>query len=282
MTNAASNYLNRGGNSNIILSTDIDAKGNLINKTYDLWITSFSTSVQTQFSTSQTHKSIVWVPIRRSEIMIQFSIDWPLQVTGNTTEGQYDYNGFQAMQQFHNDLRAHQKLSATTVVSPPPMNFTYFNNYYPADAGVDTTSLDNTSTTASPYSVGKANSIVNNNLSRILDYSVLTNTATGPDYKVSNPVQNNLVLQPLQYQGWILQVDKEYDRFKAVYSVQYVMNVLTPANDNTDTPSYINPGPQGDIPQLKPTANTVLQQGQNWTSANVTMGNGININGIPG
>ena len=282
MTNAASNYLNRGGNSNIILSTDIDAKGNLINKTYDLWITSFSTSVQTQFSTSQTHKSIVWVPIRRSEIMIQFSIDWPLQVTGNTTEGQYDYNGFQAMQQFHNDLRAHQKLSATTVVSPPPMNFTYFNNYYPADAGVDTTSLDHTSTTASPYSVGKANSIVNNNLSRILDYSVLTNTATGPDYKVSNPVQNNLVLQPLQYQGWILQVDKEYDRFKAVYSVQYVMNVLTPANDNTDTPSYIKPGLQGDIPQLKPTANTVLQQGQNWTSANVTMGNGININGIPG
>ena len=282
MTNAASNYLNRGGNSNIILSTDIDAKGNLINKTYDLWITSFSTSVQTQFSTSQTHKSIVWVPIRRSEIMIQFSIDWPLQVTGNTTEGQYDYNGFQAMQQFHNDLRAHQKLSATTVISPPPMNFTYFNNYYPVGAGIDTTSLDKTSTTASPYSVGKANSIVNNNLSRILDYSVLTNTATGPDYKVSNPVQNNLVLQPLQYQGWILQVDKEYDRFKAVYSVQYVMNVLTPANDNTDTPSYINPGPQGDIPQLKPTANTVLQQGQNWTSANVTMGNGININGIPG
>ena len=280
MTNAANNYLNRGGNSSIILSTDVDAKGNLITKAYNLWITSISTSAQTQFSTSQTQKQIVRVPIRRSEMMITFNVDWPLQVTGNTTKGEYDYNGFKAMQEFHNDLRAHQKLSATTVISPPPMNFTYFNNYYPVGAGIDTTSLDKTSTTASPYSVGKANSIVNNNLSRILDYSVLTNTATGPDYKVSNPVQNNLVLQPLQYQGWILQVAKEYDRFKAVYSVQYVMNVLTPVNGNTEMPSSIVI--KGDIPQLLPTSNTVLQQGQNWVNAKISMGNGINIDGIPG
>jgi len=280
MTNAANNYLDRGGNSSIVLSTNTDSKGNLITKTYNLWITSFSTSSQTQFSIGQTQKQIVWVPIRRSEMMITFNIDWPLQVTGNTTKDQYDYNGFQAMQEFHNDLRAHQKLSATTVVSPPPMNFTYFNNYYPTGTVVDSTSLDSTSTKQYPYSVSKANSLVNNNLSRILDYTKPTNTATGPDYKASNPVQNNLVLQPLQYQGWILQVAKEYDRFKAVYSVQYVMNILTPRSGNTGMPSSIVV--KGDIPQLLPTSSTVLQQGQNWTSANISMGNGINIDGIPG
>ena len=280
MTNAANNYLNRGGNSNIVLSTGSDIKGNLITTTYDLWITNFSTSAQTQFASAQTHQSIVWVPIRRSEMMISFGIDWPLQVTGNTTAGKYDYNGFQAMQQFHNDLRAHQKLSATTSVSPPPMNFTYFNNYYPVDAAANTTNLDITSRPGSTYSTAKANSLVNNNLSRIIDYTQLTNTATGPDYKASNPVQSNLQLQPLQYQGWILQVAKEYDRFKAVYSVQYIMNILTPRSGSTGMPSSIVV--KGNVPQLLPTSSTVLQQGQNWTSANISMGNGINIDGIPG
>lgn len=280
MTNAANNYLSKGGNSTIVLATNVDSNGRLITTTYNLWITSFSTSAQTQFSNSQTQKQMVWVPIRRSEMQVSFSIDWPLQTNGNTTAGQYDYNGFQAMQEFHNDLWSHQKLSASTVASPPPMNFTYFNNYYPTNAPVGKTSLDETSTNSSPYSTTQSNSIINNNLSRILDYSVLINTATGPDYKASNPVQSNLTLQPFQYQGWILQVGKEYDRFKAVYSVQYVMNVLTPANGNTDMPSSISVS--GNLNPLLPTSNTVLQQGQKWTSANITMGNGIDISGIPG
>jgi len=280
MTNAADNYLGKGGNASIVLSTGITASGTLITKTYNLWITSFSTAVQTQFSSVQTHQAITRIPIRRSEIMITFSVDWPLQVTGTTTSGQYDYNGFQAMQQFHNDLRNHQKLSATTVVSPPPMNFTYFNNYSSTSTTPNSTSLDSTSTNSSPYSTTQGNSIVNNNLSRILDYTVSINTATGPDYKASNPVQNNLELQPLQYQGWILQVSKEYDRFKAVYSNQYVMEVLTPVNGTTDIPASIVV--RGNLPQLLPTSTTVLQQGQSWTNANITMSNGINIDGIPG
>jgi hypothetical protein len=184
------------------------------------------------------------------------------------------------MQQFQNDLRNHQKLSATTVVSPPPMNFTYFNNYSSTSTTPNSTSLDSTSTNSSPYSTTQGNSIVNNNLSRILDYTVSINTATGPDYKASNPVQNNLELQPLQYQGWILQVSKEYDRFKAVYSNQYVMEVLTPVNGTTDIPASIVV--RGNLPQLLPTSTTVLQQGQSWTNANITMSNGINIDGIPG
>ena len=280
MTNAANTYLNKGGNSSIVLSTGVNSDGSLITKTYNLWITSFSTAAQTQFSNVQTHQTITRVPIRRSEMMITFSVDWPLQVTGTTISGEYDYNGFQAMQQFHNDLRAHQKLSATTAVSPPPMNFTYFNNYYQTSQTPNSTSLDSTSTNSSPYSTFKANSIVNNNLSRILDYTVSTNTATGPDYKARNPVQSNLELQPLQYQGWILQVSKEYDRFKAVYSNQYVMNVLTPVNGNTNIPASITVS--GNIPQLLPTSSTVFQQGQSWPNAKISLGNGINVDGIPG
>jgi hypothetical protein len=280
MTVAGDSYLRKGGNSSIVLSTEVSSQGSLITNTYNLWITSFSTSAQTQFSNSQTQKGIVWVPIRRSEMMITFSVDWPLQTNGSTIEGEYDYNGFRAMHEFHNNLRKHQKLSATTGSTPPPMNFTYFNNYYSTKTTSNSTSLDLTSTNSSPYSTSKNNSLVDNNLSRILDYTQLINTATGPDYKARNPVQSNLQLQPLQYQGWILQVSKQYDRFKAVYSVQYVMSVLNPSNGNTDMPASIVV--RGNVPQLLPTTSTVLQQGQNWTKANITMGNGINVNGIPG
>ena len=261
-SNASKNYLSKGGNTNIILAVSVDANGNLITRNYDLWITSFATSSQTQFSSNQTQKQIVYVPIRRSEMMINFSIDWPLQTVGNTTKDAYDYNGFKAMHQFHNDLRRHQQLSASTVSTPPPMSFIYSNNYHPSNSPI------------------KSNSLVNNNLSRILDYSQPIHTKKGPDYKAKNPVQKNVTLQPLNYQGWILQVGKEYDRFKAVYSVQYVMNVLTPQNGNNDIPSSIVV--KGNLSQLRPTANTVLQQGQNWTRVNITMGNGINIDGIPG
>lgn len=264
MTNAATNYLSKGGNASIQLATGVDSNGNLITVSYNLWITSFSTSVSTQFAQTQTQKQMVNVPIRRSEMLITFAIDWPLQTVGNSMYHNYDYNGFQAMQQFHNDLRSHQKLSATTVVSPPPMSFVYSNNYYPTNNG----------------GAGRENSIVNNNLSRALDYSTLTHTNKGLDYNTSNPVQGSLSLQPISYQGWILQVSKEYDRFKAVYSNQYVMNVLTPASDTTDLPASIVVS--GSLPELLPTSSTVLQQGQNWTQANISMGNGININGIPG
>ena len=84
----------------------------------------------------------------------------------------------------------------------------------------------------------------------------------------------------MQYQGWILQVTKEYDRFKAVYSTQYVMNVLTPTTDSSDMPASIIV--KGNISQLLPNSSTVLQQGSNWTNANITTRTGININGIPG
>jgi len=261
-SNASKNYLSKGGNTNIILAVSVDANGNLITRNYDLWITSFATSSQTQFSSNQTQKQIVYVPIRRSEMMINFSIDWPLQTVGNTTKDAYDYNGFKAMHQFHNDLRRHQQLSASTVSTPPPMSFIYSNNYHPSNSPI------------------KSNSLVNNNLSRILDYSQPIHTKKGPDYKAKNPVQKNVTLQPLNYQGWILQVGKEYDRFKAVYSVQYVMNVLTPADANSDMPSSIII--TGTVPPLLPTSSTVLQQGQNWTRKDISMGNGININRIPG
>jgi hypothetical protein len=236
MTNAAESYLNGGGNATITLAVGVDSNGNLINNIYNVWITSFSTSVQTQFANVQTQSQMVWTPIRRSEMMVMFSIDWPLQTGGNTTKGKYDYNGFQAMQQFHNDIRKHQQLSATTSASPPPLSFVYSNNY------------------------NGSNSLVDNNL--------------------SGGTNTSLSLQPISYQGWILQVTKEYDRFKAVYSNQYVMNVLTPSSDNSGIPSSIVVS--GSISQLLPTSSTVLQQGANWSSANISMRNGINIDGIPG
>ena len=69
-SNASNNYLNKGGNTSVTLAVSVDAKGHLITRSYDLWITSFSTAVQTQFTSNQTQKQIVHVPIRRSETMI--------------------------------------------------------------------------------------------------------------------------------------------------------------------------------------------------------------------
>ena len=263
------------GNAVVTLVTSIDSKGHLVTKDFNIWITSYSTSVQTQFSSGQVQQGIVWAPVRRSEQMVQFTVDWPLQTKLN---GQgYDYNGFRAMNNFHNALRTHQRISAQTTSSPPPMNFLYYNNFsgtYTSTDGTYSVTIANSSATNNP--------IVDNNLSSIPNFNKDGTPVKNPDgtYAATNPTNNSLTLQPIQYQGWIQNVAKEYDRFKAVYSEMYMMNVLTPSSDQNAIASSICF--VGSNNELIPTSNTVISQGQNWTSANISMGDGINISKIPG
>ena len=274
------------GNALISLSTQ-DQMGNLVISGYGVWLTGFSTAIQTQFTSAQTQTGLVWSPVRRSEQMIQFTIDWPLQTTtGPTVKGTYNYNGFTAMNSFHNAIRAHQQLAATQGLSPVPMNFLYYNGFSGkfVDSNGNITNIpanmtesvkQNGTTTFSPYD----NTLLNNNLSSYIDYSTKDKQGV---YVGTSPVDKSLELQPIQYQGWIQSVGKEYDRFKAVYSMQYQMNVITPMEDTIDSTIFYNSDVQGIAKRLLPTQNNVFSQGSDWTRATISMSNGININGIPG
>jgi len=260
------------GNCTITLVTNVNSAGRLVTTDFPVWLTSFQTQTQTQFTSNQVHQGLSWSPVRRSEQTITFTIDWPLQTVG-TTKGQYDYNGFRAMNAFQNALRFHQKLAATTNTFPPPMNFLYYNNF--VGSYVDQNNVVTTITTTS----GNGNSLIDNNLASILDYSSTSNGV----YNATTPVNSTQVLQPIQYQGWVTQVQKQYDRFKSVYSMQYQMNVLTPLQDSVDLPSAIIASTINSTTKyLRPTPGLVFSEGKNWVSAQITMGNGINISGIPG
>jgi len=269
------------GNALISLSTQ-DQMGNLVTSGYGVWLTGFSTGIQTQFTSNQVQTGIAWSPIRRSEQMVQFTIDWPLQTfTGTTISGQYDYNGFTAMNAFHNAIRAHQQLSATQGLTPPPMNLLYYNGFsgaYVDPNGVITNIPPilveqwNSRLNTTEF-VSADNSMINNNLTAYIDYS---RTDINGNPLGINPVDSSLVLEPIQYQGWIQAVSKQYDRFQAVYSMQYMMNVITPMQDTVNSTVYYSANTvQGISRQLLPTQNNVFSQGANWTQATISMSNGI-------
>jgi len=293
ITNTTLNSINSAsitveGNALISLSTQ-DQMGNLVTSGYGVWLTGFSTGIQTQFTSNQVQTGIAWSPIRRSEQMVQFTIDWPLQTfTGTTVSGQYNYNGFTAMNAFHNAIRAHQQLSATQGLTPPPMNLLYYNGFsgsYVDSNGVITNvppiqvEQYNGRLNTTQF-VGTGNPMISNNLTAYIDYS--QKDSNGNALGV-NPVDSTLVIEPIQYQGWIQTVSKQYDRFQAVYSMQYMMNVITPMQDTVNSSVYYSANTvQGIARQLLPTQNNVFSQGANWARSTISMSNGINIDGIPG
>jgi len=266
------------GNCTITLVTNVDSKGKLVAKDFLVWLTSYQTQVVTQFTGNQVHQGKSWSPIRRSEQMVNFTIDWPLQIVG-TKNPEYNYNGFRAMNEFHNALMFHQKLAATTTHSPPPMNFLYYNNFVGSYVDQNNVVTNITLVSGASNPTGGGNPMIDNNLSSIIDYSSVTNGI----YNATSPANAALALQPIQYQGWVQQVTKEYDRFKSVYTESYQMNVLTPMKDTTELPAFIdNKSVNSSDKFFLPTVANVINQGSTWASANISMGNGINISGIPG
>lgn len=225
-----------GSNATLQLVTDLDSTtGNPIWTTYNIGITSLSTASVMQLSTAQTQNTMIYVPVRRSEQMIQFTIEWPLQTKASEVEGVYNYNGFSSMQDFHNAIRRHQQYAVNSY-SPAPMIFNYTNNSDPLNK----------------------NSIIDNNLRGISGHKQGWKKDT---------------LKPISFQGWILSVNKEYDRFKNVYNQQYIMNVLTPAT-GPDT-YFSNLGDKGVFDKAGSTndANasigSVLQRSQEVDDSNI-------------
>jgi hypothetical protein len=180
--NAHLTLTDRNGNS--LLDTDID-------------ILSFSTASYTQYDTDQVHRGLAWMPIRRSEMFIDFSIIWPFVSKKRP-------DAFEEMQSFQNAIRVHQQESVLTRGSPYPAVLHYYNN----------------SNNQAP--------LVTNNLPHLGNSANLVTDA--------NNLTNNTnadQLQPLVYQGWIDTANKPYQRFKSYFVTYYHMNILNSSNDTS-------------------------------------------------
>jgi len=201
----------------------------------DVWVASFQTNLYTQYDNGQTRRGMYWFPIRRNEVMINFSIIWPF----NTTQGNGDYNSMQA---FQDAIRQSQQGAVLGAATPYPMTFTYYN--------------------ASQNVIGESSVIEDN----------LPIYGNNPTLLKQVPQFNGL--QPLVYQGWIDTADKNYNRFKSAYVLNYRMNVL----NSQGTTSQVQVASTG----LTPNTLSVQQYGFQWAGINTSNGQGINTGQIMG
>jgi len=174
--------------------TLIDRYGNPLLDT-DLDILSFSTGSYTQYDTDQVQRGLAWMPIRRSEMFIDFSIIWPFMSKKRP-------DAFEEMQSFQNAIRLHQQESVLTRGAPFPAILYYYNN---------SSNQDPLITNNLPH--------LGNSAQLVTDVNNLTNNTNASE------------LQSLTYQGWIDTVNKTYQRFKSYFVTSYHMNILNSAND---------------------------------------------------
>lgn len=83
-------------------------------------------------------------------------------------------------------------------------------------------------------------------------------------------------LQPITYNGWIDTVSKEYTRAKAIYVVNYRMNIINVASQISQSVPNTSAG------TMTPTSYAVKAQGLNWIKTNTTIGDGIDLSKILG
>lgn len=216
---------------NLLLDADID-------------ILSFNTGVFTQYDTDQVQRGLAWMPIRRSEMFIDFSIIWPYISKRRP-------NAFEEMQAFQNAIRVHQQESVLTRGAPYPATLHYYNN----------------SNNQAP--------MITNNLPRMGNSASLVSDTQG----LTNNAQSDQ-LQPLVYQGWIDTSDKVYQRFQSSYVTNYHMNILNGPNDikSTSTLSELGLGATSFIkpPPISNSSFNAIAINSNFSV------NPVNINQIKG
>ena len=260
------------GQGNALISVPINQPNSTtLNYDQNLWITSFQTGTYAQYDNVQVHRGMVWFPIRRSEVFVQFTIAWPLQSTSNN--GVVRGRNFQDMQKFQDIIRVHQQQSALTSSFPSPLSLTIYNN-----TGSNS-NIHNKSQTISDdplISKNPSNLPIHGNNQTLINQSIaLTSnsiTRTDPSINNSPRLPNSLTTpqpQPLIYQGWIETVSKQYTRFKSFYTMTYRMNVLNP--DTEYSHLLIDSSSGGN--SLIPNSWDVKQYGQGW------YGNSLGLNG---
>jgi len=102
--------------------------------TFEIWMQQFSTSSTNEFATQQVARGVSWMPIRRAEMQIQFSIAWPLVGTNSRTakkdlgfENFDPADGFGKMNYFQDTIRKHQ-MAIVNGSTNAPMVLNYYNN----------------------------------------------------------------------------------------------------------------------------------------------------------
>ena len=210
----------------------------------DIDILSFNTGTYTQYDQDQVQRGLAWMPIRRSEMFIDFSIIWPFMSKKHP-------NGFEEMQSFQNAIRVHQQESVLTRGSPYPAVLYYYNNS------------------------SNQNPMVTNNLPHLKNSA---NLVTDTNNLTNNT--NASQLQPLVYQGWIDTANKDYQRFKSYFVMYYHMNILNGGNDINQASTLSSLG-IGATTSITPAAVSSSSFSPTAISSNYTVGP-VDINQITG
>ena len=91
--------------------------------TFEIWMQTFSTSSFTEFNSGQTRNGVSWMPIRRGETSVQFSVTWPLVANNKTVDLGFENfdpkDGFGKMQYFQDTIRKHQQSLVNGSTSTP-------------------------------------------------------------------------------------------------------------------------------------------------------------------
>lgn len=204
-----------------------------------IWLTSFQTGSYTSFEQDQVHRGMSWFPIRRNEMFLQFTIDWPYQSMQNP-----DKQGFNTMQAFQDALRLHQQESALTTGIPTPVSLIYYNG---------------TGTGGSTSSIVRNNLAIRGNNLNLLKQSAVLTSGTAP-------TETTNTLQPLTYQGWVETVEKEYVRFRSVFRRTYRMNIINQTSTSVQGSQLLTSSTYN---SLVPNSMSAQQYGSGWTSANI-------------
>jgi len=99
--------------------------------TFEIWMQTFATASITEFNSGQVRNGVSWMPIRRGETSVQFSISWPLVGTSKAADLGFENfdpkDGFGKMQHFQDIMRKHQQ-SLVNGSTNTPMILNYYNN----------------------------------------------------------------------------------------------------------------------------------------------------------
>ena len=99
---------------------------------FEVWLQTISTGAQNEFVTQQVRDKMSWQPLRRGQMLLKFTIAWPLLGSSKTLqqagfEGIDPRDGFGKLNKFQDTIRAHQK-SMVNGSTTMPMHVSYYNN----------------------------------------------------------------------------------------------------------------------------------------------------------